>query len=104
MEFVIGATAACGACIFSNPMDVLKTRMQLQGELKARGQYTIIYRNIIHAGIAVAKVSCWSRILTLYDYVFDSVNRISLSVKKLDKFWIFLFRLMCLSDFTLFVM
>lgn len=55
MEFVIGATAACGACIFSNPMDVLKTRMQLQGELKARGQYTIIYRNIIHAGIAVAK-------------------------------------------------
>ncbi|XP_047492224.1 solute carrier family 25 member 35-like isoform X1 [Penaeus chinensis] len=55
MEFVIGATAACGACIFSNPMDVLKTRMQLQGELKARGQYTIIYRNILHAGIAVAK-------------------------------------------------
>nr|XP_053632026.1 solute carrier family 25 member 35-like isoform X3 [Cherax quadricarinatus] len=56
MEFAIGAVAACGACFFSNPMDVLKTRMQLQGELKARGHYTLIYKNIIHAGIAVAKV------------------------------------------------
>ncbi|XP_042872617.1 solute carrier family 25 member 35-like isoform X2 [Penaeus japonicus] len=55
MEFVIGATAACGACIFSNPMDVLKTRMQLQGELRAKGQYAVIYKNIIHAGVAVAK-------------------------------------------------
>ncbi|KAK8745523.1 hypothetical protein OTU49_000241 [Cherax quadricarinatus] len=55
MEFAIGAVAACGACFFSNPMDVLKTRMQLQGELKARGHYTLIYKNIIHAGIAVAK-------------------------------------------------
>ncbi|XP_071551975.1 solute carrier family 25 member 35-like isoform X2 [Panulirus ornatus] len=55
MEFVIGAAAACGACLFSNPMDVLKTRMQLQGELRARGHYAIIYKNIIHAGYAVAK-------------------------------------------------
>ncbi|XP_045621186.1 solute carrier family 25 member 35 [Procambarus clarkii] len=55
MDFVIGAVAACGACFVSNPMDVLKTRMQLQGELKARGHYTVIYKNILHAGIAVAK-------------------------------------------------
>ncbi|RXG72024.1 Solute carrier family 25 member 35 [Armadillidium vulgare] len=56
MEFVVGATAACGAVIISNPFDVLKTRMQLQGELKARGQYVIVYRNIFHAFYAVTKV------------------------------------------------
>lgn len=55
MEFVIGATAACGACLISNPMDLLKTRMQLQGELRAKGHYTVVYKNIIHAAYAVAK-------------------------------------------------
>lgn len=57
MEFAIGATAACGACLISNPMDLLKTRMQLQGELRAKGHYTVIYKNIFHAAFAVAKVS-----------------------------------------------
>lgn len=57
MEFAIGATAACGACLISNPMDLLKTRMQLQGELRAKGHYTVVYKNIIHAAYAVAKVS-----------------------------------------------
>lgn len=55
MEFAIGAVAACGACLLSNPMDVLKTRMQLQGELRARGHYVVVYKNIIHAAYAVAK-------------------------------------------------
>ncbi|KAK7079885.1 hypothetical protein SK128_027259, partial [Halocaridina rubra] len=55
MDFVIGAVAASGAVLVSNPMDVLKTRMQLQGELKARGHYAIIYKNIVHAAFAVAK-------------------------------------------------
>lgn len=57
MEFAIGAVAACGACLLSNPMDVLKTRMQLQGELRARGHYVVVYKNIFHAAYAVAKVS-----------------------------------------------
>lgn len=57
MEFAIGAAAACGACLISNPMDLLKTRMQLQGELRAKGHYTVVYKNIIHAAYAVAKVS-----------------------------------------------
>ncbi|KAG0725833.1 Solute carrier family 25 member 35 [Chionoecetes opilio] len=55
MEFGIGATAACGACLLSNPMDVLKTRMQLQGELRARGHYTVVYKNVFHAAYAVVK-------------------------------------------------
>lgn len=55
MEFIIGACAASGAVIVSNPMDVLKTRMQLQGELRSRGEYSVVYRNIVHAGYTVVK-------------------------------------------------
>lgn len=35
MDFVIGGTAAMCAGFFSNPFDVIKTRQQLQGELKS---------------------------------------------------------------------
>ncbi|XP_060526270.1 solute carrier family 25 member 35-like [Cylas formicarius] len=55
MDFVIGGMAACGASVFSNPLDVLKTRMQLQGELKARGKHALVYRNVFHAAYVVAK-------------------------------------------------
>ncbi|OAJ37047.1 hypothetical protein BDEG_21119 [Batrachochytrium dendrobatidis JEL423] len=34
--FVAGALAACGAVTFTNPWEVVKTRLQLQGELQAR--------------------------------------------------------------------
>ncbi|XP_022339486.2 solute carrier family 25 member 35-like [Crassostrea virginica] len=49
MEFLIGGLAACGAGFFTNPLEVVKTRMQLQGELQARGQHAIYYRNSFHA-------------------------------------------------------
>ncbi|XP_046993209.1 solute carrier family 25 member 35-like [Schistocerca americana] len=55
MEFVIGGTAAIGAGFFTNPLEVVKTRLQLQGELKARGLYAVHYRNFFHAFYAVAK-------------------------------------------------
>lgn len=55
MDFIIGAAAASGACLFSNPFDVLKTRMQLQGELRARGKHAVYYKNVFHAGWVVAK-------------------------------------------------
>lgn len=55
MEFVIGGLAAAGAGVFSNPLDVLKTRMQLQGELRARGQHAVHYRNVFHAALVVIK-------------------------------------------------
>ncbi|KAI8343590.1 mitochondrial carrier domain-containing protein [Chlamydoabsidia padenii] len=35
--FVIGALAACGAVTFTNPIEVVKTRLQLQGELVRTG-------------------------------------------------------------------
>lgn len=55
MDFVIGGVAAAGACLFSNPFDVLKTRMQLQGELRARGKHAVYYKNVVHAGVMVFK-------------------------------------------------
>lgn len=55
MEFVIAASAAMGACLFTNPLEVLKTRMQLQGELKGKGQHAVHYRNVIHASYTIAK-------------------------------------------------
>lgn len=55
MEFLLGGVAAMGACLFTNPLDVVKTRMQLQGELQARGMYTRHYRNVLHAFYAVAR-------------------------------------------------
>lgn len=55
VEFLLAGIAACGAGFFSNPLEVVKTRMQLQGELKARGQYAVHYRNVFHAFYTVAK-------------------------------------------------
>ncbi|EZA58671.1 Solute carrier family 25 member [Ooceraea biroi] len=55
VEFVIGALAAVGAGFFTNPMDVVKVRLQLQGELEARGSYKKIYKNTVHAAYLIAK-------------------------------------------------
>lgn len=55
MDFLIGGIAAMGATLFSNPIDVLKTRMQLQGELQAPGQHTVHYKNIYDAAKIIAK-------------------------------------------------
>ncbi|KAJ4930347.1 hypothetical protein JOQ06_019351 [Pogonophryne albipinna] len=56
MDFMLSGAAACGACLFSNPLEVVKTRMQLQGELKTRGSYQVYYRNVFHAFYTIGKV------------------------------------------------
>ncbi|XP_067347519.1 solute carrier family 25 member 35 isoform X1 [Channa argus] len=56
MDFVLSGAAACGACLFTNPLEVVKTRMQLQGELQSRGTYQVHYRNVFHAFYTVGKV------------------------------------------------
>lgn len=48
--------AACGACLFTNPLEVVKTRMQLQGELQSPGTYQRHYKNVFHAFITIGKV------------------------------------------------
>lgn len=44
-----------GAGCLTNPIDVIKIRLQLQGELASRGTYKILYKNTIHAIYIVAK-------------------------------------------------
>lgn len=55
MEFAIGGAAAVTAGFFTNPLEVLKIRMQLQGELKAKGQHVVHYKNVFHAVYVVIK-------------------------------------------------
>lgn len=47
--------AAVGAVWCTNPADVLKIRLQLQGELSAKGTYQKMYRNTVHAAYVIAK-------------------------------------------------
>jgi solute carrier family 25 protein 34/35 len=54
-EFTLGALAAVCAACFTNPLEVAKTRMQLQGELKGKGNYTVYYKNTFHALYTIAK-------------------------------------------------
>jgi solute carrier family 25 protein 34/35 len=51
--FSIGALAACGAVTFTNPFEVVKTRMQLQGELQAKGK--VLYSNAPRAFMTILK-------------------------------------------------
>lgn len=44
-----------GAGFFTNPSDVVKIRLQLQGELAARGTYQKMYKNTVHAAYTIAK-------------------------------------------------
>lgn len=55
MDFPIAGLAAVCAGVFSNPLEVIKIRMQLQGELQARGQHPVHYRNVFHASYVIAK-------------------------------------------------
>ncbi|XP_074528070.1 solute carrier family 25 member 34 [Halichoeres trimaculatus] len=49
LDFALGALACCAACVFTNPLEVVKTRLQLQGELRARGSYQRHYRGVLQA-------------------------------------------------------
>ncbi|XP_035697449.1 solute carrier family 25 member 35-like isoform X2 [Branchiostoma floridae] len=55
-EFLIGGVSACSATLFSNPLAVVRTRLQLQGELKSRGTYQRHYRNVFHAFFTIGRV------------------------------------------------
>ncbi|KAF5891140.1 solute carrier family 25 member 35 [Clarias magur] len=56
MDFLLSGLAACGACLFTNPLEVVKTRMQLQGEMRSRGSYPVHYRNVFHAFYTIGRV------------------------------------------------
>ncbi|KAH8402234.1 hypothetical protein KR009_010627 [Drosophila setifemur] len=54
-DFVLGGLASVGATFFTNPIEVVKTRIQLQGELAARGTYVVPYKGVLHGLLTVAR-------------------------------------------------
>ncbi|XP_011191656.1 solute carrier family 25 member 35 [Zeugodacus cucurbitae] len=54
-----GVASVCAICI-TNPLEVVKIRMQLQGELAAPGTYDIRYRNTMHALVTIVKNEGWT--------------------------------------------
>lgn len=55
MEIMAGGLAAATACVFTNPLEVVKNRLQLQGELLAKGEYAKTYRSPIHGLVVMAR-------------------------------------------------
>lgn len=55
VDLVLGASACCLACVFTNPLEVVKTRLQLQGELQAPGTYPRPYRGLVSSAAAIAR-------------------------------------------------
>jgi solute carrier family 25 protein 34/35 len=51
--FIAGGLAACGAVTFTNPIELVKTRMQLQGELSS--SKTKVYKNPFQALTTIYK-------------------------------------------------
>jgi solute carrier family 25 protein 34/35 len=54
-DFWLGGISATAAISICNPFDVAKTRMQLQGELKAHTGSATVYRNVPHALVTIAR-------------------------------------------------
>ncbi|RLV95035.1 Mitochondrial oxaloacetate transport protein [Spathaspora sp. JA1] len=52
--FLAGGIAACGAVTFTNPIELIKTRMQLQGEL-AKSNSGRLYKNPFQAFVVIYK-------------------------------------------------
>lgn len=51
--FISGGIAACGAVTFTNPIELIKTRMQLQGELSKNSDAPKLYRNPAQAFVHI---------------------------------------------------
>ena len=67
-QFLQGSLASCGAVTVSNPFELIKTRLQIQGELMKSGVYVKAYRGMFHA-------------------ISETVKREGFGVKGLQKVW-----------------
>ena len=55
-SIIASALAACTACVFTNPMETIKTRLQLDGEGAHRATHTRQYRGILHAFTTILRM------------------------------------------------
>lgn len=53
--FLDGAAASAAATVISNPFDVVRARMQVQGAMQTEGAYEVLYRNVPQAMLRVAR-------------------------------------------------
>ena len=53
--FIAGGMAACFAVTLTNPLEVVKTRLQLQGELAVRNQAPKVYTGVFQALGVIAR-------------------------------------------------
>uniref|UniRef100_A0A1B0G726 Uncharacterized protein n=1 Tax=Glossina morsitans morsitans TaxID=37546 RepID=A0A1B0G726_GLOMM len=91
-EFVLGGLASTGATFFTNPIEVIKTRIQLQGELAARGTYVEPYKGLFQAFVTVAKNDGWAGlqkglIPALYFQFIINSFRLSIYQMALNERW-----------------
>ncbi|XP_047512664.1 solute carrier family 25 member 35-like isoform X1 [Pieris napi] len=54
-DMAMGGLAAMCATIFTNPIEVVKTRLQLQGELVSKGKHAVYYKNVPHGLYVIAR-------------------------------------------------
>lgn len=47
-NYFLAGFSSCGATIFTNPLEVVKTRLQLQGELVKLDPNLKLYRGVLH--------------------------------------------------------
>lgn len=55
VEWMLAGSATMGACLVSNPFDMIKTRMQIQGELARLDPSQKLYRNPLQAFAHIAR-------------------------------------------------
>ncbi|XP_022668256.1 solute carrier family 25 member 35-like isoform X2 [Varroa destructor] len=70
-DIVIGSCASIIATVVVHPVDVVKIRIQMQGELKRRGQYKVYYRSVPHA---ITQVIKYDGIRAIYRGIFPAAG------------------------------
>ncbi|XP_059045239.1 solute carrier family 25 member 35-like isoform X1 [Achroia grisella] len=54
-DMAMGGVSAMFATLFTNPLEVVKTRLQLQGELASKGQHAVHYKSVIHGLFVIGR-------------------------------------------------